>query len=48
MKGEISWYFLQKESESAIIIIIIIIIIEIKIIIIVTFILNEKLKQYQT
>jgi len=39
MKGEISWHFLQKESESAIIII--------KIIIIVTFILNEKLKQYQ-
>jgi hypothetical protein len=43
MKGEISWHFLEKESESAIIIIIIKIII-----IFVTFILNKKLKQYRT
>jgi len=48
MKREISWHFLQKDSESAIIIIIIIIIIIKIIVIIVTFILNEKLKQYQT
>jgi len=44
VKGEIFWHFLQKESGSAIIVIIIIKII----IIIVTFILNKKLKQYQT